>query len=386
MKIRKIFLIFIILLLTGCYDNKELNSIAILTATEINKVNDEFIVSAQIVNPQSPDKSTNIQAPFIIYTGKGKSLQEAYRNIKLTSSRYLYPDHLQLIIINENLAKNDVSTIFDFFLRDPSIRTEFNVLIGKNNDILIVTTPIDEISSSSIVDTLETNNKFLGVANLITLNEMATMYLNPNTEVILPSIKLENENTESDKEDNTKSTKVDSMYELSGLAIFKDQKLIGYLTNEQSISYNIIKNHVENSIITYECEKNKYLTAELITSKAKIKTKNEKIDITINLTGTINESNCNITLNNEENLQKVEKELETYLTNKLTTDINNIRKEYNSDIFGFLDEIYKHDYKTYLKVKNNWYQGTYQTIPIKIKTKLSIVGKGNIMEGNNEKN
>ena len=386
MKIKKIILIIVLLLLTGCYDNKELNNIAILSAAEINKIDNQFIVNAQIVNPQSPDKTTNVQAPFIVYTGKGKSIQEAFRNIKLNSSRYLYPDHLQVIIINENIAKKDVTEILDFFLRDPSIRTEFNVLIGRNDNILTVTTPIDEISSSSIVETLKTNNKFLGVSNLITLNEMAIMALNPNTEIILPSIKLENENKETDKEDNTKSTKVTSMYELSGLAVFKDNKLIDYLTNDESISYNIIKNHVENSIITYECEKNKYLTVELVTSKSSIKTKNKKININIDLSGTINESACNTKLNNNNDLLEIEKKLETYLDNKLINNVNYIRNKYNSDVFGFLDEIYKHDYKTYLNIKDNWYESTYKNIPINIKTKLNIVGIGNIMEGNNEKN
>ena len=91
---KKIFLLLIIFLLTGCYDQKELNTIAIMTATEINKIDDEFIVNAQVVNPQSSDKTVNIQAPFIIYEGRGKTIHEAYRKIKLQSSRYLYPNHM----------------------------------------------------------------------------------------------------------------------------------------------------------------------------------------------------------------------------------------------------------------------------------------------------
>ena len=62
MKIKKILVIITILLLTGCYDNKELNNIAILSAVEINKIDNNFIINAQIVNPQSPDKTINIQA------------------------------------------------------------------------------------------------------------------------------------------------------------------------------------------------------------------------------------------------------------------------------------------------------------------------------------
>ena len=179
MKIKMIILLISIFLLTGCYDRKELNKLAILTATEINKIDDEFIINAQIVNPQSPDKTTNVESPFFIYTGKGKTIQEAYRQIKLSSSRYIYPDHLRILIINEKLAKEDISQILDFYLRDPAIRTEFNILIGKNENILSPITPLEQISASSIIDSLEVNKNYLGVTNQTSLNELAIMYLNP---------------------------------------------------------------------------------------------------------------------------------------------------------------------------------------------------------------
>ena len=386
MKIKQIIIIIAIFLLSGCYDQKELNKIAILTATEINKIDDEYVINAQVVNPQAPDKTTNIEAPFFIYTGKGKSIQEAYRQIKLSSSRYLYPEHLRIVIINESIAKEDISQILDFYLRDPSIRTEFNVLIGKSNDIISTITPLNQISASSIIDTLEINNNYLGISNNTTLNEMAISYLNPNTEIILPSIKLNNQSKEKDTEENTKSTKINSIYELSGLAIFKDNKLQGYLTNKESITYNMIKNNIENSILTYECEKNKYLTLEIITSKSKITAKNKKINIDLSIQATINESSCSTKLNNKKNIEIIEHNLENYLNNNIKNDINYIRNKYNTDIFGFLDTIYKQDYNTYIKIKNNWYNNEFKNIPINIKTKIRIVGIGNIMEGINEKN
>ncbi len=386
MKTKTIILLISILLLTGCYDRKELNKIAILTATEINKIDDNYIIRAQIVNPQSPDKTTNVEAPFFIYTGTGKTIQEAYRQIKLSASRYLYPDHLRVLIINENLAQDDISTIFDFYLRDPAIRTEFNVLIGKDDNILSPITPLNQISASSIVDTLAVNKNYLGVTNLTTLNEMAIMYLNPHTEIIIPSIQLNNSQNENDKEENTQSTKVNSLYELSGLAIFKDNKLKGYLTNDESITYNLIKNNIGTSIITYECQKNEYLTLEIITSKTTITTKNKNISIKTNITATINESACNIDFNNSQNITSLENSLNTYLNNKIKKDLNHIRNEYNSDVFGFLDIIYKHDYKTYLEVKDNWYKGTFKDIPITIDTNINIISIGNILEETNEKN
>lgn len=211
---KKSIIFLFIFLLTGCYDYKELNDITILTATEINKIDNEYIVNAQVVNPQSKD-TVNVQAPFIIYEGKGKTIQEAYRQIKLQSSRFLYPNHLQLLIINENLAKEDIKEIIDYYLRIPHVRTEFNIIIGRNENILNITTPIDDVSASSIVDTMETNNKYLGTTNIITFNEFVNMSIDKNLEIILPSIEAVDYNNKSETIENTEKTKIKSMYKLS---------------------------------------------------------------------------------------------------------------------------------------------------------------------------
>ena len=382
---KKIFLVLFIFLLTGCYDYKELNDIAILTATEINKIDNVYIVNAQVVNPQSKD-TVNVQAPFIIYEGKGKTIQEAYRQIKLQSSRFLYPNHLQLLIINENLAKEDIKEIIDYFLRIPHVRTEFNIIIGRNENILNIITPIDDVSASSIVETMETNNKYLGTVNLITFNEFVNMSIDKNLEIILPSIEAIDYNDKSETTENTEKTKIKSMYKLSNLAVFKDGKLKDYLTEDESITYNVIKKKTKTTLITYECEKNKYITVEITDIKPVIKTKNKKINIKLDMSGNINETMCNISLKKEKNIKKLEKELEDYLTKEIEKNINNIRKKYNSDIFGFLDLIYKTDYNVYKEIKDDWYKSIYQNINIDVSTNIEIIGKGNVVGGKNEKN
>jgi len=382
---KKILIILSIFLLTGCYDYQELNDIALLTATEINKVDNEYVVNAQVINPQSKD-TVNVQAPFIMYEGKGKTIQEAYREIKLQSSRFLYPNHLQLLIINENLAKEDISQIIDYYLRIPHVRTEFNIIIGKNENILNIITPIDDISSTSIVDTMETNNKYLGTTNLITFNEFANMNMDKNLEIILPSIETVDYNEKSDTKENTEKTKIESMYKLSNLAVFKDSKLLGYLTEDESITYNVIKEKTPTTLVTYECEKDKYMTVEMTEIKPDISTKNKKINIKLEMSGNVNETMCNINLTKEKNITKLQKELEDYLTNEIEKNINNIREKYNSDIFGFLDLIYKTDYNTYKKIKDNWYKNKYKNIKINVSTKIQIIGKGNVVGGSNEKN
>ncbi len=381
-----IIIIPILFLLTGCYDYKELNSISILSATEINKIDDEFIVSAQAVNPQAPDKTSNAQAPFIIYTGRGKTIQEAYRSIANESSKFLYLNHIQILIINEKIAKESLDEIVDYFMRSSAIRTEFYVLIGRDDNILDIITPINDISSASIKESIENNLKYLGTTSDITFNELVSIMLDENGEIVLPSIKLINDSKEGENIENTEETKVNTKYELSNLAIFKDDKLIGYLNEEQSKNYNILQNKINNTILTYECDKDKYMSVEIIDSQSSIDVSNKKANIEVKLSGNLNEYNCSKSLENKKTIEKIEKEFEQKLTESITKNINEVRTEYNSDIFGFLDNIYKKDYKTYKTIKNNWYSSNYQSLELSVKVDLTVIAKGKVMEAINEKN
>lgn len=436
-KINQLFILSTIILttLTGCYDYREMNTLAIVSATEINKIGDEYQVSVQAINPQAPDKTAVPQAPFIIYTGTGKTIQEAYRSITLSASRFMYSNHLDLLIINEKIAKENISYLIDYYTRNPGIRTEFYVLISKDDNILSVTTPIDEISSASIKESIENDYKYYGVSSRTTFIEFVNMNLNPNLEIVLPTIELvkdtptedknineeknnnedinankdkdnnenndknksnnsEDKNNKSNQEENesdgtsnknTEKTEVKNKYLLGGYAIFKNNKLVGYLNNKESINYNIITNNIKNTIITYECSKNKYLAIEITDSSSSIKTKNNKVSIDINLKGNINESHCDIDITKNKNIKKISHDIEKKLNKEITNDILNVRNNYHTDIYKFKDIIYKHDYSYYQKIKNN-YDEAYQNLDISVKTNILLVEKGNILEVINEKN
>lgn len=389
---KKYLLIIILIpfLLTGCYDYKELNSIAIVSATEINKIDDEYIIYAQVVNPQAPEKTTNPQAPFIIYTGKGNTIQEAYRNITTEASRYLYPSHLELIIINEKLAKEDVTQVIDFYLRHPALSGEFYLMIGKNDNILEAITPIDAISSSSIKSSVDISNKYLGITNKVTFNDFTNQALNPNLEIIVPSIELLNYKEESQKTESVEKTQTETKYKLSGLSVFKDNKLLGYLTEDESLSYNIINNKIKNAIINYECDKEnkKYIAIEVINTSSKISFSKEdkSIKIDISIKANLNEIQCDIDLKDKENIKKINKMYEQDLKEKLTKNISSIKEKYNSDIFGFLDIIYKNDYSYYKTIKDTWSATSFKGLKIEVNPKVKIVEKGNLLEVVNEKN
>lgn len=384
---KKILLIIILFLLTGCYDYKELNQIAIIGATSIDKKDNNYVVKIQVINPQNVKEATsNNNTSFVVYEGISDNLQEAYRKITNYSPRFTYSDHMQVLFLSENILRDDFSEVMDFLMRNPSVRNDFYVLIEQfGNDIIELTTPISQISATSIKSSLENNSKHYGISQIVNFNDFATMYLNPNKEIVLPSIKLIGDiNLGQDMKNTTESSDY-VKYELSTLGVFKDNKLIGYLTNEEALAYNFIMNKIDTAIISYQCDTNKNVVVNIENSKTDIKVKKNKIKINVVSSGNLIEIGCDLEMD-KKTIKNIENSISEKIKNNLINSINNTISKYNSDIYGFLDLYYKNDYKYYDKIKNNYYDDIFKNLDISINVKTTIPREGTILEVLNEKN
>lgn len=389
---KKIILLLLpIFILTGCHNYRELNELAIATAVEVDKINDEFHLLVQVANPKNQNDASSANQPqFVTYEATGKTVQEAFRNIVNESSRKIYGMHVQLLVITEDIAKEDLVSMLDFFFRNVEIRKEFYVVLdtSKSDDKLLkVLTPVTNLSSKSILDSLETNNKFMGVSNLVTFNDLMDTYLDDNKELVLPTIYMEGSYEEGKNEEILKETDSETKLFLGNMAVFKDEKLVGYLSKEESIVVNLLKNELQDALITHECGKNKYTTEEITLDKTDIKIDLEKLKVTINIKGSgyIAEYGCEGDLTKEKTIKNINDELNKYIENMVSESIKSINTNYNTDIYNFKDMIYKQDYKFYNKIKDNYYDKVFSNLTYEIKTDFTLQGKGNIVGGTYEK-
>lgn len=386
-----ILLILPLIFLTGCQNYRELNELAIATAIEVDKIDNEFHLLVQVANPKNQNDASSANQPqFVTYEASGQTLQQAFRNIVQESSRKIYGMHIQLLVITENIAKEDLQSMLDFFFRNVEIRKEFYVIVdtSKSDDKLLkVLTPVTNLSSQSIMDTLETNNRFLGISNLVTFNDLMDSYLDDNKELVLPTIYMTGNYEEGKNEEILKETDTETKIFLGNMAIFKDEKLLGYLTKEESLTVNILKNEINDALITHECAKDKYTTSEITLDKTDIKIdlKKLKVTVTIKGTGTLAEYGCEGNLTKENEIKKINKELNTYIEKIVKESINSINNNYNSDIYNFKDMIYKQNPKYYNKIKDNYYEEVFNKLTYEIKSQIELQGKGNIVGGTYEK-
>ena len=383
---KKILIIIplILTLLTGCYNYEELNNLAIVSAISISlNKNNQYEVIVQVVNPKKEQDSSSSNEPdFITFESTGSTLHESFRKLTKKSLKRIYGNQMQVVIIDESIAKNNLKDILDFLIREPEIRNEVYILIGKDKDILKILTPLNNISSQNIKESIENDTKRLGCSKIITLSDLIKDYKNPNIELTIPSIKISGNSNDGKEEKNLEQSQTDTSIELDGIAVFKDNKLKGYLTDDESLTYNFITNKIKNTLIKLNYNNNnEYIITETISSKTKLIPNIKNNTITINIKGTsaITELNKKIDIEKKENINKLEKKLNNKIEKFITVNYQRINDKYNSDIYGFKDLYYKTNNKYYKKMNNK--ENILKNIKIKVKVDIKIIEQGNLLGG-----
>ena len=374
----------LLLLLTGCFNYREINDLAIVSGVSITKDGENIVLTTEVINPQKEqDTSSGEEPKYIIYTAKGKSVQEAIREMIKESPRKMYAAHLEILIIDEEIAKENLRDILDFFSRDPEIRSEFKVLVGKKKDILEITTPLEKISSKNILDSLEANANHLGYANLFTYHQVIDNILNPYIELALPVVTERGNEEDGQEKTNIEETKSDAASIITGMAIFKNNKLKGYLTKKESLAYNLIRNNAHNYLIHTNYKDNQYIVHEVINSSTKVDFDKKKNQIKISVKGTsaLSEVKSTVNIEKKKTIEHLQTEVNQEIEQLITEAIANINQKYNSDIYGFADLIYKTDPKYFKSIQKEWYNKIFPNLEIKVISNIEIIEKGNLNGG-----
>ena len=367
-------LIFILLLfLTGCWNYNEINNLAITTAIAVDKENDKYKVSILIANPKKEESpSSKSDSKTVIYSGVGNTISEAMNDIDLISPKKIYIEHLLVLVISKDVA-SDITNILDFFLRNSESTKRFEFLIAKNSkaiDVIKIINPLESFPSQSISKNIkiasETESKSTSTIYSDFIYDLITKGKNPT----LPSVKV-----------------IKGKYlKLDNLAIFKGNKLVTFLSSNDSRGTNIINNKVSEMNIYLKCGKD-YSTIKIFNiSSKKNYIGNLNFSIDINGEGTIIEDNCNHNLSNINIIKKLEKKANKRIKNIVNNSIKNSKK-LKSDIFGFGNILYKNNPNFYNSF-SNWHNTGFIDSNINIHTNIKIRFKGsakqNIKEDNNE--
>ena len=160
---KKTILIIITIILTislsGCSGYDELNKLSIVTAVAFDKTDDEYELSFLIANsPKSQTSSKEGEAKTTVYSGKGKTVTEAIKEIEQISPKQIYLGHINVVIISEDIGEDGFLKISDWLIRNPQTRKKFYLLQAKDvsaKNIIKIVSPLESFPSQSIATLIE---------------------------------------------------------------------------------------------------------------------------------------------------------------------------------------------------------------------------------------
>ena len=350
-KTKYIILILIIITLSGCYNYKELNDSAIVSAISIdindNKT-DKYTVGVQIMNAKKKE-NTNV-SEIAFYEADGATIYDALGQIVLSSPKELYLGHMEVVVLGEELLKKkDPLEYLDFFMRDSRAEKDAVVIVAKEDNaknILKVITPLETIPSQNLKASLFNSANLSGTTNIITLDELVSNLMEEGKESVLPAVVLTGSAKEGESQDNIKDSDPDVRIKFDNLAVLKNGKLIGYLNENESFGFNIVTADAKNTYVKIKCDNENFATLEITSLKTneEISFKNKKPNVTIKTSAKTNitEYNCKMNFINDDKLiGEIEKKAEKRIERLINSFLEKSYNEYQTDTLHYGSVFYK---------------------------------------------
>jgi spore germination protein KC len=375
-----LILVVIVPLLTGCWSRTEVNDIAIVLGVALDKAeNDQFELALQIAVPKGlgtggSGQGAGSQEPTMMVSAKGASIMEVYRIIQEKLPREVFFAHSRVIIIGEELARDGVSPVLDFFSRhrQSHLRNYLLFTKGKAINILKSNPRLESIMAEEI---REQEKVGVGVQTQVRdfLKRMQTDGEEPVAAQIsiLPLVEGEDSGTSK------------NVPAVNGAAVFQGDELVGWMNDKEARGILWLRNELKSGTMDVTLSKEKgggQIGAQIVKGSTKIKPilHNDKIKIKIKVYGEVEvfENTTTLDLSDPEIINTVHSEFEKDVKMRIQLTLDKAQKELNSDIFGFGQAVYRTSPKKWENFYKKRWPEVFPELEVEIVPHITIKGTG----------
>jgi len=362
-----IFLMSLNVLQTGCWNYHDIEKFSIVSGFAIDK-NDEgnkYLLTIEVIDFEMSGREAKEVSKLI--DSEGNTIFDAVRNIINITGKKLYWAHANVVVIGEEVAKEGISPAIDLISRDAEMREEMYIVVSKEKtakEILSKETMTSEMRSLEISQMLN-GQKSLANSPIIQVYDFMGKIEGEGISAVLPAVCIE-----KNREKLTAK--------LVGTAIFKSDKLVGFLNSEETKYFLFARNEIDKGLLTLKEQpqsKVNDVSLEIYKSKTNVKPvySDGKLSIQMNIKtdvsiGEITSSVDYIMLKNNE---KLKADAEDFLKKSVESLIRKVQNEYETDIFGF-GMIVKADLpRVWREVQPNL-DSIYKKLEVKVNANVNI--------------
>jgi len=349
--------IILLILLPGCWNSRELNTLAIVQAVGIDRTEDgQISVSLQILKPSaikssSSSGNTNGSKSVWVVTSRGETVFDAIRNASMQTDRKAYFSHNMVYVLSEEIARKGISDELDLWSRDVEFRELPYVFIskGKAEDVIRSEHEQEKIPGQAIEELARLTFAASKIPEVQLINLLKNL-ASKTDDSIIPGITIAQGNAET-------STK--NLVELEGTAILKRDKLIGWFDSRETRGVLWILGNVKSGIIVVPTPSDETKKSGVEIIKASSRIVPERVDgnlvLTVNVhaDGNLGEQMSNADLVNPEPFKELEEETASEIKNEIYSAVIKAQK-WDVDIFKFGAEVHRQFPKEWPELERNW--------------------------------
>lgn len=396
---RLFLLCFSVIILASC-GRTELNELVIVSGLGVDVSDQGMMMHFQVINPggtgasQSGTPSGGTGGPVYTYSIEGESVSDIMQKAKNLISRKLYFSHVSSIVVGEKFAREEgIMRISDYLERYYQFRNNVPFFIAKDTTaekIFSVFTPTQKLPAVSLKDRVEHTNSSMGYRDGILFKDILNAIISKRRDPVIFGVATAASEESSSTEELSSMKANRKIFSISGLALFKKDKLVDWLSLEESRSFGMMKGLVKGpTAYTLSCPHSK--NGSIVVSANHIKGNFEyvkhssppvfKTDVKIK--ASVQEVTCHFVLNESKSIQHIQHLAEKAVTKELK-EVFQKAKEANTDVLGLQDLIYKSDPDAEKKWKPDW-EEVYQTAELKPNVTVTIENIGSRVQSIYEK-
>ncbi|MGF7534169.1 Ger(x)C family spore germination protein [Bacillus mexicanus] len=344
MKIRILCIFICTLLLSGCWDSRNIEDLSLVIGVGLDKSDHQNLeLTQQILVPKKASSTESSSSdPTQLSITKGETVHQMIRTSALKHNP-TFSQHLRLILLSKNAIADHVGmdAIINQFVRDNGTRRSSYVFVtnSRPKDVFKMNEG-GEPASNVIYALTENNSVTIRMMDPVTLGEISE-HLTSDDSFLIPHVGEEN-----------------GKLAINGAAIIKNKFWLRDLTPGELQNINLFTGTVQGGVIDMRHNGNLF-SYEVYSSSRKIKTDYKdgkfKFTVTRHIEGRLSEDwDTKEDSFKDSYIKGIEKTIEKRLHETVTAFVGKLQEDIKADVTGLGNEVRIHYPQKWSKIARKW--------------------------------
>lgn len=359
----------------GCWNYTEIDDMTIVAGVAVDRdpKSGKLMLTAELVNTKGSLEQSQNNAYLVSLAGN--TMFEIVRGMIAMTGKKLFWSHAKTIILSEEVAREGIVNVMDWFSRDTETRADVYVFVSREktaHEVLEFKENVNSLVSFDLYEVMR-DEKHVSNAPVIEIWDFIDRMESPGKAAIAPDVSLR----------SSPGTKR-QYHQVNGTAVFTFDKLVGHLTGEESKAMMFIKNEIIGGVLAVMDEKgDPAFSLEIYDNRTKLNPIiDSEGDLRLNISTVtkvgLDEVRTSDGLLSPESSEKIEQLAENQLEKEIKDVIHKTQSQFKVDIFGFGEYLHENEPQYWRKNKENW-DRLFSTIEVSVDSDITIISTAKTM-------